>query len=172
MSCPRNKHAFRPAVAGSVGRFSSRERRASRTSFAILLICVRAARPKLVRDVRSESRGRETEKRPIGRGPEGCDENGPAAVPRPRDRLRIALDMRPPRALPAAHFDRNERHAYFGDRTLVHRLVNPFGFAMTLNRNMKSVISVAIAGILFSSCAQLATVKNVEPLPPAEGAIS
>jgi hypothetical protein len=37
---------------------------------------------------------------------------------------RIALDMRPltaspaRTALPAAHFDRNERHAYFGDRTL------------------------------------------------------
>jgi hypothetical protein len=30
-------------------------------------------------------------------GPEGCDENGPAAVPRPRDRLRIDSDMRPPR---------------------------------------------------------------------------
>ena len=68
--------------------------------------------------MRSESRGRGTEKQPTGRGPEGCDENGPAAVPRLRDRLRIALDMRPPRALPAAHFDRNERHAYFGDRTL------------------------------------------------------
>jgi len=27
--------------------------------------------------------------------------------------------MRPPRALPAAHFDRNESYAYFGDRTLV-----------------------------------------------------
>jgi hypothetical protein len=26
--------------------------------------------------------------------------------------------MRPPRALPAAHFDRNESYAYFGDRTL------------------------------------------------------
>ena len=39
-------------------------------------------------------------------------------------RLRIDLDMRPPTAspartaLPAAHFDRNERYAYFGDRTL------------------------------------------------------
>src|SRR5262249_47640754 len=44
--------------------------------------------------------------------------NGSAAVPRLRDRLRIALDMRPPRALPAAHFDRNERYAYFGNRTL------------------------------------------------------
>src|SRR6516165_3020428 len=39
-------------------------------------------------------------------------------APRPRGRLRIALDMRPPRALPAAHFDRNERYAYFGDSTL------------------------------------------------------
>ena len=28
-------------------------------------------------------------------GQEGCDENGPAAVPRPRDRLRIDSDMRP-----------------------------------------------------------------------------
>jgi hypothetical protein len=33
----------------------------------------------------------------VGHGPEGCDENGPAAVPRPRDRLRIDSDMRPPR---------------------------------------------------------------------------
>jgi len=59
------------------------------------------------------------------RGPEGCDENWPAAVRRLPDRLRIALDMRPltaspaRTALPAAHFDRNERFAYFGDRTLV-----------------------------------------------------
>ena len=53
---------------------------------------------------------------------QGCVENGPAAVPRLRDRLRIALDMRPPRALPAAHFDRNESYAYFGDRTLAPRL--------------------------------------------------
>src|SRR5262249_31309095 len=41
------------------------------------------------------------EKQPTGRGPEGCDENGPAAVRRPPDRLRIALDMRPPTASPA-----------------------------------------------------------------------
>jgi len=34
-------------------------------------------------------------------------------------RLRINLDMLPPRALPAAHFDRNESYAYFGDRTLL-----------------------------------------------------
>ena len=35
----------------------------------------------------------------------GCVENGPAAVAR---RLRIDSDMRPPRALPAAHFERND----------------------------------------------------------------
>jgi hypothetical protein len=33
-------------------------------------------------------------------GPEGCDENWPAAVPRLRDRLCINLDMRPPRVRP------------------------------------------------------------------------
>src|SRR5262245_13565629 len=60
---------------------------------------------------------------PFAGGQLSCDENGPAAVPRPRDRLRIALAMRPPAspaptALPAAHFDRNERYAYYGDRTL------------------------------------------------------
>ena len=43
------------------------------------------------------------------------------------DQLRINLDMRPlsaspaRTALPAAHFDRNERYAYFGDRTLLPR---------------------------------------------------
>jgi len=37
-------------------------------------------------------------------------------------RLRIHLDTRPPHALPAAHFDRNERYAYFGDRTLAFHL--------------------------------------------------
>src|SRR5271165_5811397 len=44
--------------------------------------------------------------RPTGRGPEGCVENGPAAA------LLVGyvsdLDMRPPRALPAAHFERND----------------------------------------------------------------
>ena len=29
-------------------------------------------------------------------------------------RLRIHLDMRPPRALPAAHFDRNESQVIYG----------------------------------------------------------
>ena len=29
-------------------------------------------------------------------------------------RLRINLDMRPPRALPAAHFDRHESHVIYG----------------------------------------------------------
>ena len=29
-------------------------------------------------------------------------------------RLRIDLDMRPPRALPTAHFDRNESYVIYG----------------------------------------------------------
>ena len=37
------------------------------------------------------------EKQPTGHGPEGCDENGPAAVRQLPDRLRIDSDMRPPR---------------------------------------------------------------------------
>src|ERR1700746_86162 len=37
----------------------------------------------------------------LRRGPEGGVENGPAAVRRPPDRLRIDLDMRPPTASPA-----------------------------------------------------------------------
>ena len=60
-----------------VGCFSRRERRAH--------ICIHMGRAS------------NAEKQPTGHGPEGCDENGPAAVPRPRDRLRIDLDMRPPR---------------------------------------------------------------------------
>ena len=60
MSSPRNRHDFRRR---SVGCFSRRERRAY-----------------LNRYVRSESRGRGTEKQLTGRGPEGCDENGPAAA--------------------------------------------------------------------------------------------
>ena len=32
------------------------------------------------------------------------------------------LSTSPPRALPAAHFDRNERYAYFGERTRMYRL--------------------------------------------------
>jgi hypothetical protein len=37
------------------------------------------------------------------------------------------FDMRPPRSLPATHFDRNERYAYFGDRTLA-AFVTDFAF--------------------------------------------
>src|SRR5215510_10509137 len=43
------------------------------------LICVRAASAKLVRDVRSESRGRGTENQPTGHGPMGWLEKGPSA---------------------------------------------------------------------------------------------
>jgi len=54
------------------------------------------------------------EKQPTGHSPEGCDENEPAAVPRLRDQFRIDSDMRPPRALLAAHFHRNESHVIYG----------------------------------------------------------
>ena len=37
---------------------------------------------------------------------------------------------------------------------------------------MVRVISLAFAAVLISACAQLATVKNVEPLPPAAGTTS
>ena len=51
-------------------------------------------------------RASNAEKQPTGRGPEGCVENGPAAA------LLVGyvsnLDMRPPRALPAAHFERDD----------------------------------------------------------------
>src|ERR1700751_5285256 len=66
-----------------------------------LAVSRRERRSYLNRYVRSESGGRRTEKQPTGRGPEGCVENGPAAVRRPRDRLRIDLDMRPLTASPA-----------------------------------------------------------------------
>jgi hypothetical protein len=46
-------------------------------------------------------RASNAEKQPTGRDPEGGVENGPAAVRRPPDRLRIDLDMRPPTASPA-----------------------------------------------------------------------
>src|SRR5271169_258291 len=38
--------------------------------------------------------------------------------------------------------------------------------------NMIRLISLAFTAVLISACAQLATVKNVEPLPPAEGTTS
>jgi hypothetical protein len=46
------------------------------------------------------------EKQPTGRGPEGCDENGPAAALLVG---RVSIQIcSAPRALPTAHFDRNE----------------------------------------------------------------
>src|ERR1700738_784138 len=71
-------------------------------------------------------RASNAEKRPTGSGPEGCDENGPAAAllgghvqhqfdvsPRKPTRYLQTSNwcwMLPPRALPTAHFDRNKRH--------------------------------------------------------------
>ena len=57
------------------------------------------------------------EKQPTGRGPEGCDENGPAAALLV-GRIWIQI-CSAPRALPTAHSDRYEWACYFGDRTLV-----------------------------------------------------
>ncbi len=37
---------------------------------------------------------------------------------------------------------------------------------------MKGVISVALAAVLFTSCAQLATVRNVEPRAPSTASVS
>ena len=69
-----------------------------------LFFKVRAKRPYLSHTGRASN----AEKQPTGPGPEGCDENGPAAVRQPLDRSRIDSDMLPPHALPAAHFDRNK----------------------------------------------------------------
>ena len=58
-----------------------------------------------------------TEKQPTGPGPEGCDENGLAAVRRLPDRSRIDSDMPYASrlaALPTAHFDRNNIPAISG----------------------------------------------------------
>jgi len=48
--------------------------------------------------------------------------------------------MRPPRALPAAHFDRNERHAYLGERT-------PDGCYRVARRRADFVMSVGEGGV-------------------------
>jgi hypothetical protein len=91
VSGPINNMAFRPAAAGSVGCSSRRERRAYLNGY-----------------VRSEQRG----KQPTDNGPDGCDENGPAAallVGHVSIQICSAL-----RALPAAHFDRNESHVSYG----------------------------------------------------------
>jgi hypothetical protein len=50
----------------------------------------------------------DVEKQPTGRGPESCDENGPAAALLV-GRVWIQISSAP-RALPTAHFDRNEWH--------------------------------------------------------------
>jgi hypothetical protein len=69
---------------------------------SLLFFKARAKRPYLSHTGRASN----AEKRPTGRGPEGCVENG--AGGRVARRLRIDSDMRPPRALPTAHFERND----------------------------------------------------------------
>jgi hypothetical protein len=52
------------------------------------------------------------EKQPTHHSPEGCDENGPAAALLVG---HVSIQIcSAPRALPAAHFDRNESHAIYG----------------------------------------------------------
>jgi hypothetical protein len=82
-----------------------------------LFFKARAKRPYLSHTGRASN----AEKQPTGPGPEGCVENGPAAallvgyVPHQFDGGRGKPDrsvkwcgMRPPRALPTAHFERND----------------------------------------------------------------
>src|SRR5271166_5380598 len=82
-----------------------------------LFFKARAKRPYLSHTGRASN----AEKQPTGRGPEGCVENGPAAallvgyIPhhfctggRKPDRSVKWCGMRPPRALPTAHFERND----------------------------------------------------------------
>ena len=73
-------------------------------------------------DIRANTgRASNAEKQPTGPGPEGCVENGPAAallvgyvphhfVPAGENQYRSVkwCGMRPPRALPTAHFERND----------------------------------------------------------------
>ena len=67
-----------------------------------LFFKARAKCPYLIHTGRASN----AEKQPTGPGPEGCVEKWVGGcVAR---RLRIDLDMRPPRALPAAHFERND----------------------------------------------------------------
>jgi hypothetical protein len=53
------------------------------------------------------------EKRPTGRGPEGCLENGPAAAGSVTYRFRYAPSLRPAAAGPSAHFERNHMPATY-----------------------------------------------------------
>jgi len=63
--------------------------------------------------------------------------------------LRINFDIRPPRALPAPNFDRNESYAYFGDRTLVdnqlvHALPTPLE---NLGHQAVHVLDIEVPGV-------------------------
>src|SRR6202007_668792 len=102
VSCPRNKHMFRRR---SVGCFSRRERRA------------------YLESIRKQRATRKNSQ--LATAQRVAMKMGRPLLAR---RLRINLDTRPPRALPAAHFDRNETYAYFGDRTLVGVIRRVDGF--------------------------------------------
>src|ERR1700740_3182936 len=98
VSCPRNKHMFRRR---SVGCFSRRERRAYLESI------------RKERATRKNSQLNTAQRVAMKMGRRlRC-----SSVTYP---LRYAPSTASPArtALPAAHFDRNETYAYFGDRTL------------------------------------------------------
>jgi hypothetical protein len=75
-----------PWVSSGRGRISWLFFKAVRAGLAVATSLSRSIRKERVR-------GRRTEKQPTGHGPEGCVENGPVAVRRPPDRLRIDSDM-------------------------------------------------------------------------------
>ena len=70
----------------------------ARTSFALTVWTQTRRSAKLVWDDRRyrQSGPDRLEKRPTGRGPEGCNENGPAAGRRPLDRLRPGASLLQP----------------------------------------------------------------------------
>ena len=72
---------FAPRSRGQLAVFQGASDERPAPVFARLLVGVSPVRAKLVRDVKNESRGRGTEERPTGLGPEGCDENGRAGSP-------------------------------------------------------------------------------------------
>src|SRR5260370_6802107 len=89
-----------------------------------LFFKARAKRPYSESYGSSESGGRRTEKQPTGRGPEGCVENGPAAVRRPPARLRFDFEMPPPPAFSPAPFEPN--HSTLICHTSPHPTLNLF----------------------------------------------
>src|SRR5260370_5525547 len=88
------------------------------------------------------------EKRPTGPGPEGCDENGPAAallVGHVSNQICSA-----PRALPTAHFDRNKMHTISGtghqNVISLQRKIKPNGIHLTEMRSHEVLLFPVVTG--------------------------